>query len=404
MQKSPANLLTFISSSLAVISCFIATSMPISLMAMWTKELDLTSAQLAVTMLSYFSGCIVSLLFLAKLSNAVGRKKAVLFALACALISTLFFIDCTDVLYLNAGRFIQGIYCGIITGSAMSWAVDSAPPGKEWLGTAMSVAGASLGLMLGSLIAGIGVNFNLISSDRLFEFFLGFTLLLAIMICLSQESLKTDFTLTKLTKALAPTFKLPHGKFTLFIMATIGYIGSWGQTSFFQALSSKIALLMFNDEKNVILLTALIYLTVTLPNALGGFAVGSLNPVKSLKIIMPLTFIVGSVMFLTIAYPHVVIFFITLTGLSFLIGAGLSLLLKILLTGSAVSERADIISFLYFMAYVGSAIPNFLIGKVFTDASFIQIAYGFIVWIFLYTAAVFFINLKVSKPKRLQKN
>lgn len=403
MQKPPANLLTFISSSLAVISCFIATSMPISLMAMWTKELNLTSAQLAVTMLSYFSGCIVSLLFLAKLSNAVGRKKAVLCALVCALISTSFFIDCTDVLYLNAGRFIQGIYCGIITGSAMSWAVDSAPPGKEWLGTAMSVAGASLGLMLGSLIAGIGVNFNIISSDRLFEIFLGFTLLLAIMISLSQESLKTDFTLKKLTKALAPTFKLPHGKFTLFIMAAIGYIGSWGQTSFFQALSSKIALLMFNDEKNVILLTALIYLTVTLPNALGGFAVGSLNPVKSLKIIMPLTFVVGSVMFLTIAYPHVVIFFITLTGLSFLIGAGLSLLLKILLTGSAIAERADIISFLYFMAYVGSAIPNFLIGKVFTNASFIQIAYGFIGWIFLYTAAVFFINLKMTKPKRLQK-
>ena len=105
-------------------------------------------------------------------------------------------------------------------------------------------------------------------------------------------------------------------------------------------------------------------------------------------------------MFLTIAYPHVVIFFITLTILSFLIGAGLSLLLKILLTGSAVSERADIISFLYFMAYVGSAIPNLLIGKVFTNASFIQISFGFIGWIFLYTTLVFILNLYLSKAKR----
>ena len=400
MKTKSTNLFTFISSSLAVISCFIATSMPISLMAIWTKELNMSSAQLAVTMLSYFSGCIVSLLFLAKLSNAIGRKKAVLCALACAFISTSFFIDCTDVFYLNAGRFIQGIYCGIITGSAMSWAVDSAPSGKEWLGTAMSVAGASLGLMLGSLIAGIGVNFNLITGDRLFEIFLGFTLFLAIMICLSKESLKTEFSLKKLFTVLIPTFKLPRGKFAFFIMAAIGYIGSWGQTSFFQALSSKIALLMFNDENNVVLLTALIYLTVTLPNAAGGFAVGGLNPVKSLKIIMPLTFVIGSIMFLTIAYPHVVIFFITLTILSFLIGAGLSLLLKILLTGSAVTERADIISFLYFMAYVGSAIPNLLIGKVFTNASFIQISFGFIGWIFLYTTLVFILNLYLSKAKR----
>ncbi|WP_277297107.1 MFS transporter [Succinatimonas hippei] len=403
MSKSSAHILTFISSSLAVISCFIATSMPISLMALWAKELNMSSAQLAVTMLSYFLGCIVSLLFLAKLSNALGRKKAVLCALICAFVSTIFFIDCTNVFFLNAGRFIQGIYCGIITGSAMSWAVDSAPPGKEWLGTAMSVAGASLGLMTGSLIAGIGVNFNLISADRLFEIFLGFTVFLAVLICLSKESLNTKFSVKKLITVLSPTFKLPKGKTAFFIMAAIGYIGSWGQTSFFQALSSKIALLLFNDQDNVILLTAIIYLTVTLPNAVGGFTVGGLNPAKSLKLIMPLTFIIGSMMFLTIAYPHVVIFFITLTLLSFLIGAGLSLLLKILLAGSAVTERADIISFLYFMAYVGSALPNFLIGKVFTNATFIQISFAFIVWIFLYTSAVFILNIYLSKPKKTYK-
>ena len=168
-------------------------------------------------------------------------------------------------------------------------------------------------------------------------------------------------------------------------------------------MKSKIALLLFNDQDNVILLTAIIYLTVTLPNAVGGFTVGGLNPAKSLKLIMPLTFIIGSMMFLTIAYPHVVIFFITLTLLSFLIGAGLSLLLKILLAGSAVTERADIISFLYFMAYVGSALPNFLIGKVFTNATFIQISFAFIVWIFLYTSAVFILNIYLSKPKKTYK-
>lgn len=400
MKKHSANLLTFISSSLAVISCFVATSMPISLMAMWAQELNMTSAQLAVTMLSYFSGCIVSLLFFAKLSNALGRKKAVLCALGCAVVSTLFFIDCDNVAFLNAGRFLQGIYCGIITGSAMSWAVDSAPQGKEWLGTAMSVAGASLGLMLGSLIAGIAVNYEYISAYTLFEIFLGFTIVLSVMICLSKESMNTSFSLRKLISTLAPTFKLPRGKTAFFVMAAIGYIGSWGQTSFFQALSSRIALLLFEDDKNIILLTALIYLTVTLPNAVGGFTVGGLNPVKSLKIIMPLTFAVGSIMFLSIAYPQILIFFITLTLLSFLIGAGLALLLKILLAGSAIAERADIISFLYFMAYVGSAIPNLLIGKVFTDASFKQISFGFIVWICLYTSEVFFLNIRLAKPKK----
>ena len=388
---------TFISVSLAVISCFVAAALPISLMAVWSANLHLTTAQMAVAMLSYFLGCLVSLLFLAKISNALGRKKAVLLAQAVALISCIMFIDCNSDTVINSGRFLHGIYSGLITGSAMSWAVDSAPKGKEWLGTAISVGGASFGLVTGSLIAGIGANYDLVSSNSLFEIMMFLSIIISIMIFFSKESLPVKFSLNKFIKVLKPTFKLPANKRAYFIMAAIGYVGCWGQCSFFQALSPKIAMTLFENNHNVTLLTALIYLAITLPVALCGFFTGSLNAATGIKFIMPLSFISGSAMFLSIAFHYEHAFLILLVTTGCLIGATMSLLLKLLLKDSAVSQRADIISFLYFTAYLGSAFPNLLIGKFFTNCSLESICISFILWIFIYTSIVFITNIRLAK-------
>ena len=71
------------------------------------------------------------------------------------------------------------------------------------------------------------------------------------------------------------------------------------------------------------------------------------------------------------------------------IGASCSLSLKLLLSDSTLRERAGLISALYLSAYVGSGLPNFVIGQWASDATMDEISLGFAAWIALTWAAGF---------------
>lgn len=145
---------TFSVAALCVIICFVASAIPVPLIAIWSRALALTTFEVSMTVFAYIGGCLAVLLFFSKLSNYFGRKTTVILALAIGIASCLCFIDPHNASALILGRLLQGVFAGLVTSAAMSWTVDTAPKSHAWLGTALSSAGPGIGFIFGTCSPG----------------------------------------------------------------------------------------------------------------------------------------------------------------------------------------------------------------------------------------------------------
>lgn len=71
--------------------------------------------------------------------------------------------------------------------------------------------------------------------------------------------------------------------------------------------------------------------------------------------------------------------------------------LKLLLLDATLKERAGLISALYLGAYIGSGIPNFVIGQFGRDLPMSTISVGFGFWISVTWALIFLISFLIRK-------
>ena len=123
----PRRGVTFVAATACLICTFIAAAIAIPMMAEWRSGLSLSESEIAMTVVSYFAGCVLTLFFFARLSNFFGRKPVVLAALLLGMAASLMYANALEASEIYIGRFLQGFSCGFASSAAMSWVVDSAP-------------------------------------------------------------------------------------------------------------------------------------------------------------------------------------------------------------------------------------------------------------------------------------
>ena len=259
----------------------------------------------------------------------------------------------------------------------MSWVVDTAPPARAWLGTALTAAGPNIGLALGTLLTGLFIEFQVLNPRELFDACVLLLLLGIFLSILGTETMRLGT--ESIGQVLIPKIAIPARLKRLFILSITAFIGTWGVSSFFQGFSAQFAEIVFGESN--VLLAALTYLLLIVPTAIAGLVTGRFNPSKAL-LVMITAFAVGSsgvFITLNIKAPLIFMVFVAICGAS--IGGVCCSGLKLLLLDASLRERAGLISALYLGAYVGSGIPNFSIGQFARDASMTVISCGFLVWI-----------------------
>ena len=153
-------ILSFVSASLSLISTFLVASFSIPMIAVWTDELHLSSANIALTSLSYFAGCLITLLFFSRISNFFGRKPIVILLLILTVIASLIFANGNGPLDLYVARLLQGFSCGLASSATMAWVVECPPKNKSWLGQSLTAAGPNVGLAIGCIGSGYIISFH----------------------------------------------------------------------------------------------------------------------------------------------------------------------------------------------------------------------------------------------------
>lgn len=368
---------SFFVAAFCLITCFVTAATAIPMMAYWVSELQLSSSEVAMSVVSYFAGCVLTLILFARLSNFLGRKPVVIAALAFGAIACYLFSVGQSPSDLYIGRFLQGLSCGLATSACMSWVVDTAPPARAWLGTAMTSAGPNIGLSLGTLLTGLIIEYNVLNPTLLFDACVALLIFCIVLAVLGTETMRLGT--ESIGQVLIPKIAIPDRLRRLFILSITAFIGTWGVSSFFQGFSAQFAQIVFGESS--VLLAAITYLLLIIPIAVFGLVSGRFNPSKTL-LLMSTSFLFGAGgVFLTLDMQSPALFMIFVVICGAAQGGTCCSGLKLLLMDATLRERAGLISALYLGAYVGSGIPNFSIGQLAKDVSMTTIANGFCLWI-----------------------
>ena len=391
---------SFFVAAFCLITCFVTAATAIPMMAYWVHDLKLSSSEVAMSVVSYFAGCVLTLILFARLSNFLGRKPIVIAALAFGAIACYLFSVGQSASDLYIGRFLQGLSCGLATSACMSWVVDTAPPARAWLGTAMTSAGPNIGLSLGTLLTGLIIEYNVLNPTLLFDACVALLIFCIVLAVLGTETMRLGT--ESIGQVLIPKIAIPARLRRLFILSITAFIGTWGVSSFFQGFSAQFAQIVFGESS--VLLAAITYLLLIIPIAIFGLISGRFNPSKTL-LLMSTGFLFGAGgVFLTLDMqsPTLFMIFVVLCGAAQ--GGTCCSGLKLLLMDATLRERAGLISALYLGAYVGSGIPNFSIGQLAKDVSMTTIANGFCLWIavmwFIIVLAFVLIKRKPSEAEK----
>lgn len=375
---------TFFAATLSLVALFAVSSAPVPLFGLLQAKLSMSSSDLAMTAVSYFGGCIPALLFLSRLPNCLGRKVMVSVALAIGLVSALLLANADAVIDVLLARFMQGMACGLASGSAMAWVFDAAPSHRRSLAAALSAGSPGMGFLFGALAGAVLNELFGLSLQTIFYAVASLLALALLAVLFGKETVNRNVGAT--FKALIPAVEVPERLRATYVLAVLAYAGTWGVGGFFQAYSAKIATDALHSTST--LTAAFIFLSFIGTNAFGGFFASRLTALSALRIYMGLFLLAVICMFAGLWVGSVTVFFVFSVIGGVCVGAVCASGLRLLTHDAQPGERSGLLAAVYLAAYIGPGIPNLAFGLWVTGVTVSQMSlfYGF--WALVFTLAV----------------
>ena len=133
----------------------LGTTLPTPLYGLYRDEFGFSELMITVVYAIYATGVIAALLLLGRLSDEIGRRRALLPGLALSALSAVAFLFAQGLGPLLLGRVLSGLSAGIFTGTATATLVDLAVPEARGRATLVATLANMGGLGCGPLLAGL---------------------------------------------------------------------------------------------------------------------------------------------------------------------------------------------------------------------------------------------------------
>lgn len=367
-------MLGFIGSSLSLLILFAASAAPIPLYEHFAQNLNLTKGDLAMTSVMYFAGTIIALVFFARISNYIGRKKAIYLILVIGIVGCLAFIFANSEILIMFGRFMQGVASGLASSTVMAFILDNEPKKFPNLGVAIASSSPNLGLIIGAILTGLFANF--FASDILFIFELLIVILCIclIMILFSKETITAK---PGLIQSFRPQITLPHKIKPLLLPAACTSFASWSFGGFYQSYSATIATQIFHLNDTFI--ASLVFISFIGPIALGAMLAKNCDGFKAQLYGMSFYLLSFFALYLSLFRQNLGLYLVINIIAGFFSGLMFAGSLKTILSIITLNERADVLAAIYIISYVGAAIPNLIISQIAYLFDLTQLIFGYVI-------------------------
>ena len=209
----------------ATLVCFLfASSAPSPLYVVYQDEWGFSASTLTSVFAVYALFLLATLLVAGSVSDRVGRRPALLVALAIEIVGMLVFSDAQSVAWLFAARILQGIGTGIAMGTISAALLDLQPEDDPRLGALLGVIAPLVGLALGALSAGVLVEYGPEPTRLVYWLLLGLFALAVLFALTIPETVRTD---GEWLGSLRPSVAVPDAIRPAFVAAIPCMAATW---------------------------------------------------------------------------------------------------------------------------------------------------------------------------------
>ena len=137
---------------------FMGATLPGPLYLIYRDELHFSQVTLTLIYSVYFASAVLTAFFLGRLSDQVGRRAAILFAISISLLSTVLFVFADSVPLLFLARITSGFGIPLAAGAGTAWVAELCA--NRCTGASLTAGFTLAGLGLGPFLAGILAEFT----------------------------------------------------------------------------------------------------------------------------------------------------------------------------------------------------------------------------------------------------
>jgi MFS family permease len=210
-------------------------TLPSPLYVMYRDELHFSQVTLTLIYAIYFAGAMATAFFLGRISDEIGRRVAIIAAVAISIGASLVFIFADSLAMLFIGRLLSGLALPLASGAGTAWIVELC---EDRCTAASLSAGAILaGLGLGALISGLLAEYS--TEPLVFPFVaLLRSLAAAVIVWLLPETVKHRVRWSQIS--LRPRIGVPRSLIGAFVAPAATVFASFALLGFYSALAPSL--------------------------------------------------------------------------------------------------------------------------------------------------------------------
>ncbi|GGR04478.1 MFS transporter [Streptomyces netropsis] len=340
-----------------------ASSAPSPLYVVYQARWKFSSIALTEVFALYAIALLVALLVVGGLSDYVGRKPVLVTALVLEAVSMVLFIGADGVGWLLAARAVQGVATGAATGATSAAILDLHPPDKPRLGPLVNTTAPNVGLALGALGAGLLVQYAPHPTVLVYALLLiAFVVLACCVPAIPETSPRGPGALA----SLAPRMGVPRRIRPLFLVVAPCLFAVWALGGLYMSLGSSIAAGILHLSNHVV--GGLVVFALTGTGAVGSLLRRNRQPRRTMTGGF-VAFLVGVGLTLgALETTSTALFFVGTVVAGYGFGTGFLGAFQTIGPLAAPAERAQLVSSMYVVCYLGFSLPAVAAGVAVREA------------------------------------
>ena len=216
---------------------FMGATLPGPLYLIYRDELHFSQVTLTLIYAVYFASAVVTAFFLGRLSDEIGRRTVILFAIGVSLMSTVLFVFADSIPLLFSARIMSGFAIPLAAGAGTAWVAELCE--NRCTGASLTAGFTLAGLGLGPFLAGILAQFT--QEPLTFPFLALMMLALAAVVItlLVPETVKG--LVARLGElSLRPRIGVPRALIPAFVAPAITAFATFSLLGFYSALTPSV--------------------------------------------------------------------------------------------------------------------------------------------------------------------
>jgi MFS family permease len=353
-------------------SLYAAAGAVTPLLVVYKEQWKFPAALLTLAFAVYAIGFLAAILTLGSLSDHVGRRPVLIWALIIQLASNVMFLVAPGIGWVIAARIVQGAATGVATTAFTAALVELAPPNRKRLGTILGSVGLTGGLAVGSLLAGVAIQFTTTANSIVFIVLTIVTILGIVVIALSPESVPRT---AGALRSLIPRVTIPPATRGEFAAAGPVIAATWMLAGLSGGLAPSMVRSIFHLDSGV--LNGVSGFIAPAASAVVGLAFARLDPRRAMTLGIYAS-IVGAIGIVAGVFAGSLAIMFSgqaIAGAGF--GASFTASLSLIFPLAAAHQRAGVVSVIYIISYVPFGVPIVIAGLLAEPVGLVPIVFWY---------------------------